>query len=463
MAKVTLTNPGTFVADASAVAQTANNNAAITAAIENTLSRDGTGPNQMSAPLDMNSQRIINLPAPVSNSEPARLADVGQAPVSAAAAAASAAAALASQNQTAADVVTTGGNVTASAANATAAASSIQALSGTSVTSQTIGLGSFVFATQTGKNWPVGTVLIVASSASPTNAFHGVVTTYAAGNLTITSQDVTGSGTFASWNIFLSGTQGTQGPTGPQGNPGSGTIAGATNHGVAIATGASAVTSTAVMTDGQLLVGHSAADPTPTTVTGDVTITSAGVTAIGALKVLGSMIAAATIDLTAKVLGILPGANGGTGSGFFAVSGPTTSLKTFAFPNLSDTVATWAGQNVFTKQQTATIQTLTDAATVAWDCSLGQKARVTYAGNRTMGAVTNAVEGTSYFLWAVQDATGTRVPTWTTSGAGSFDFGLLGAPTLTTTASQADLLCFEAVSIAGTLKLRFCGIQRAFS
>ena len=48
------------------------------------------------------------------------------------------------------------------------------------------------------------------------------------------------------------------------------------------------------------------------TMSGDITITNAGVTAIGALKVTNSMIAASTIDLTAKVTGSLPIANGGT-------------------------------------------------------------------------------------------------------------------------------------------------------
>ena len=49
---------------------------AIEAALENTLSRDGTSPNQMGADLDMNSNRIINLPAPLSPTEPARLGDL---------------------------------------------------------------------------------------------------------------------------------------------------------------------------------------------------------------------------------------------------------------------------------------------------------------------------------------------------------------------------------------------------
>jgi hypothetical protein len=45
-----------------------------------------------------------------------------------------------------------------------------------------------------------------------------------------------------------------------------------------------------------------------------------------------------TIDLTAKVTGILPSANGGTGNGFTKFSGPTTSEKTFTLPNASSTL-----------------------------------------------------------------------------------------------------------------------------
>lgn len=43
---------------------------------------------------------------------------------------------------------------------------------------------------------------------------------------------------------------------------------------------------------------------------------------------------------SAAVSGILAGANGGTGNGFFAITGPTTSLKTFTLPNASTTILT---------------------------------------------------------------------------------------------------------------------------
>lgn len=45
----------------------------IATAFENTLSRDGTAPNMMLAALDMNSNRILNLPTAATNNEPVTL------------------------------------------------------------------------------------------------------------------------------------------------------------------------------------------------------------------------------------------------------------------------------------------------------------------------------------------------------------------------------------------------------
>jgi len=92
---------------------------------------------------------------------------------------------------------------------------------------------------------------------------------------------------------------------------------------------------------------------------GDITMNTSGVFVIGAAKVTNSMLAgsiaysklsltgsivngdlAGGIDLPSKVSGILPGANGGTSNGFFAITGPASSLKTFTFPNASATVLT---------------------------------------------------------------------------------------------------------------------------
>lgn len=73
MAKLTLTDiQGSYAAPSKINA----NNTAIELAVENTLSRDGTGPNEMNANLDMNQNRILNLPQPVNGTEPLRLADL---------------------------------------------------------------------------------------------------------------------------------------------------------------------------------------------------------------------------------------------------------------------------------------------------------------------------------------------------------------------------------------------------
>ena len=53
-----------------------NNFALIETALENTVSRDGTTPNTMSAPLDMNTNRINNLAQPLVDSDAARKKDV---------------------------------------------------------------------------------------------------------------------------------------------------------------------------------------------------------------------------------------------------------------------------------------------------------------------------------------------------------------------------------------------------
>ena len=73
MAKLTLSNITSGYATNTQL--NANNNLIVTA-LENTLSRDGTTPNTMSVNLDMNNKKIINLPAPSSASDAARLADV---------------------------------------------------------------------------------------------------------------------------------------------------------------------------------------------------------------------------------------------------------------------------------------------------------------------------------------------------------------------------------------------------
>jgi hypothetical protein len=69
MAKLTLSDLSTLTNDSSAVTAINSNSALIETALENTLSRDGTSPNAMNANLDMNSNRILNLPTPTNDTD----------------------------------------------------------------------------------------------------------------------------------------------------------------------------------------------------------------------------------------------------------------------------------------------------------------------------------------------------------------------------------------------------------
>lgn len=76
MAKLTTSDLQSLTNEVSAVGTINSNFAAVETAMENTLSRDGQTPNTMNSQLDMNGNRIINLPAPVNPNDAARKIDV---------------------------------------------------------------------------------------------------------------------------------------------------------------------------------------------------------------------------------------------------------------------------------------------------------------------------------------------------------------------------------------------------
>ena len=78
MAKVDIQNITNLSNEPRAVGKINANFESIQDVIETLLSRDGALPNTMQAFLDMNSERILNLPVPVSAQEPARHGDIQQ-------------------------------------------------------------------------------------------------------------------------------------------------------------------------------------------------------------------------------------------------------------------------------------------------------------------------------------------------------------------------------------------------
>lgn len=95
----------------------------------------------------------------------------------------------------------------------------------------------------------------------------------------------------------------------------------------------------------------------------------------------------------------------------------------------------------------ATLVALTDSATIAVDLAAGTNFVVTLAGNRTLGAPTNAKPGMSGTILIKQDATGSRTLAYNTAWK---PFG--STPALSTAASAVDLLTWI---VEDTGKVRF--------
>ena len=83
--------------------------------------------------------------------------------------------------------------------------------------------------------------------------------------------------------------------------------------------------------------------------------------------------------------------------------------------------------------------TLTDGSTPSWNALTQPVAKITIAGNRTIGAASGGVAGQFISLLIIQDGTGSRTMTWNAA----YEFKDDTAPTLTTTASKGDLFVFR--------------------
>jgi hypothetical protein len=144
------------------------------------------------------------------------------------------------------------------------------------------------------------------------------------------------------------------------------------------------------------------------------------------------------VDLTATAteLNILDGVTATTAElnySDIATLGTTAASKVFT-----------ADANNLTKVSGAVLNiedTLTDGATITWNVIDSPVAKVTLGGNRTISAPSGTTPAAGQFIaiTVIQDATGSRLLTWNSA----YEFTADTAPTLTTTASKADLFVFK--------------------
>ena len=165
----------------------------------------------------------------------------------------------------------------------------------------------------------------------------------------------------------------------------------------------------------------------------------------GTLDVTG----AATFDSTARFIGnvtvdgsiVFEGSTADANELTLSAADPAADV-TVTIPASTTTLAGLAVAQSFTKAQRGSVVSLTDAATIAVDLSLGNNFSVTLAGNRTLGAPTNTTAGQSGVIVVTQDSTGSRTLAYNSI----YKFAGGTAPTLTTTASAVDILAYYVES-----------------
>ena len=112
----------------------------------------------------------------------------------------------------------------------------------------------------------------------------------------------------------------------------------------------------------------------------------------------------------------------------------SSRMKILSSGNVGIGTASPAKQLSITKSALATINTLTDGATITPDFDAGQNFSVTLAGNRTLANPTNIDAGQTGSIFITQDGTGSR----TLSFGSYWDFAGGTAPTLSTAAASVD-------------------------
>ena len=252
------------------------------------------------------------------------------------------------------------------------------------------------------------------------------------------------------------------------------------------ASAAIAYSKLAALTSGNILVGNSSNVATSVAMSGDVTITNAGVAAIASNVIIdGDISASAEIavsklaDGTARQLlqtdaagtGVewtdnvdIPGTLDVTGAATFdgsvyvggslTLEGTTadafeltfacepTADRTVTLPDATTTLAGLGVVQSFTVAQRGTISALTDGATITADFAVANNFSVTLGGNRTLANPSNQTAGQSGCIWITQDGTGSR----TLAYGSQWDFTGGTAPTLSTTAAAVDCLVYAVQS-----------------
>ncbi len=192
----------------------------------------------------------------------------------------------------------------------------------------------------------------------------------------------------------------------------------------------SGVLSEIALTTTQILIGDGTGF-TAAALSGDVTMTNGGVVSIADDVISSAELADACTAVTSFTAPLIEG---------------STSVQTplIEYTDGDDAIAiadgglcTFPQLTTFSKATKPALKANTDGVTVTFDANEANMHTVTLGGNRTF-AISNETAGQRFMIRILQDGTGSRTVTWfsTIKWAGG------SAPTLTTTASKADVFGF---------------------
>jgi hypothetical protein len=181
------------------------------------------------------------------------------------------------------------------------------------------------------------------------------------------------------------------------------------------------------------------------TISGVVPVANGG-TGLSSVTSGGAVYASSSSALTT---GTLPLTAGGTGATTAAAALTALGAAPLASPTFTGTVTTstintgaLSATSVNTPIYASTPQTLTDAATISWNPTLGLNANVTLAGDRTLSFTSTPAAGSYGTLVVTQDATGGRTLTLPSTANKVLGSSSTTTITLSTTANAKDILNF---------------------
>jgi len=186
----------------------------------------------------------------------------------------------------------------------------------------------------------------------------------------------------------------------------------------------------ASLTDGAVLIGNSSNVATAVTPTGDVTISNTGVTSISAGAILNADINASAEIAVSKLAD-------GSARQLLQTDAAGTGVEWTSNVDVPGTLDV-TGVGTFDAATRGAIAALTDGATITPDFAVANHFSVTLGGNRTLANPSNLVAGQSGVIFITQDASASR----TLSYGSYWDFSTGSAPTLTTTAGAIDALVY---------------------